>query len=100
MLPSAEPIGKVPSTYRAFSARQNHFRRFRQILFPNSAAWDFIPTQEALTALAGRADAVCFGSLGQRSAVSRATIQGFTCVGHAPARSLAIRTSSSFPPLK
>ena len=40
-------------------------------------AWDFIPESNALYELAGRADVVCFGSLAQRSPVSRATIQRF-----------------------
>lgn len=40
-------------------------------------AWDFIPFNPDLQALAGRADAVCFGSLCQRSAVSRETIRRF-----------------------
>ena len=38
-------------------------------------AWDFIPTTQDLLALAARSDAICFGSLAQRSAVSRTTIQ-------------------------
>ncbi len=40
-------------------------------------AWDFIPTMPGLMDLAGRTDAVCFGSLAQRSDVSRATIRDF-----------------------
>lgn len=40
-------------------------------------AWDFIPAADALLQLARRADVVCFGSLAQRSPVSRATIQSF-----------------------
>ncbi len=42
-----------------------------------NVAWDFIPSDSALTELAGRADAVCFGSLCQRCAVSRKTIGEF-----------------------
>lgn len=37
-------------------------------------AWDFIAADEQLLALAGQADAICFGSLAQRSPVSRETI--------------------------
>jgi fructokinase len=37
-------------------------------------AWDFVPLSAELLELAGKADALCFGSLAQRSAVSRATI--------------------------
>ena len=40
-------------------------------------AWDAIPWTDGLQALAARADAVCFGSLAQRSPVSRATIGSF-----------------------
>jgi fructokinase len=36
-------------------------------------AWDYIPLSPAAVDLAGRADAVLFGTLGQRAAVSRAT---------------------------
>ena len=39
------------------------------------AAWDFLERSEAWLQLAGRADAICFGSLAQRSPVSRQTIQ-------------------------
>lgn len=40
-------------------------------------AWDRLAWDPPLAALAARADAVCFGSLAQRSAVSRATIRAF-----------------------
>jgi len=40
-------------------------------------AWDYIRFDQNLRDLASRADAVCFGSLAQRSPVSRATIQTF-----------------------
>lgn len=39
-----------------------------------NVAWDNIATDEATLALASRADAVCWGSLAQRSGVSRRTI--------------------------
>ncbi len=39
------------------------------------AAWDFLELTEEWARLAERADAVCFGSLAQRSAESRRTIQ-------------------------
>lgn len=42
-----------------------------------NVAWDFIPSVPALAELAARADAVCFGSLAQRSPVSRETIAAF-----------------------
>jgi fructokinase len=40
-------------------------------------AWDFIPFDEVLRRLAGRVDAVCFGSLAQRNAASRKAIHSF-----------------------
>jgi fructokinase len=40
-------------------------------------AWDAIPCSDAALALAGRADAVCFGSLAQRSPVTCSTIGQF-----------------------
>jgi fructokinase len=40
-------------------------------------AWDFIGWSEQLESLAARADAVCFGTLAQRSETSRATIRRF-----------------------
>jgi len=40
-------------------------------------AWDHLAWDAPLAALAARADAVCFGSLAQRSPVSRATIRAF-----------------------
>lgn len=40
-------------------------------------AWDFIPMNEKMTLLASRLDAVCFGSLSQRSPMSRHTLQQF-----------------------
>jgi fructokinase len=39
------------------------------------AAWDFLSLSDEWSGLARRADAVCFGSLAQRSSVSRQTIQ-------------------------
>ncbi|MBZ5552728.1 MAG: carbohydrate kinase [Acidobacteriia bacterium] len=38
-------------------------------------AWDFLPLTRQWLGLAGRADAICFGSLAQRSEVSRTTIR-------------------------
>jgi fructokinase len=40
-------------------------------------AWDFIPLDAGLLELAARTDAVCFGSLCQRSEVSRHTVRRF-----------------------
>jgi fructokinase len=40
-------------------------------------AWDFLPRAPELLELAARADAVCYGSLAQRSSVTRETIRAF-----------------------
>lgn len=40
-----------------------------------SVAWDFIPLTEPMRELAQKADAICFGTLAQRSEVSRNTIR-------------------------
>lgn len=42
-----------------------------------NAAWDFLESSEEWQDLAASADAVCFGSLAQRSERSRETIRGF-----------------------
>jgi fructokinase len=41
------------------------------------AAWDYISEKPELKGLAGKCSAICFGSLAQRSSVSRETIQSF-----------------------
>jgi fructokinase len=43
----------------------------------DNVAWDAIPWSFALASLAGRADAVCFGTLAQRHEASRQTIRQF-----------------------
>jgi fructokinase len=43
--------------------------------FADDSAWDHLQWSAALESLANRCDAVCFGTLGQRSPTSRATIQ-------------------------
>lgn len=42
-----------------------------------NVAWDFIPVTDELLDLARRADAVCYGTLGQRGRVSREAIRAF-----------------------
>ena len=56
--------------------------------FAPDCAWDHLPWSEALAACAATTDVVCFGSLGQRSPVSQATIQRF--VAATPTNSLRI----------
>jgi fructokinase len=45
-----------------------------------NVAWDFIPSSSALLSLAAETDAVCFGSLCQRSEVSQKTVRSFLAV--------------------
>lgn len=45
--------------------------------FAENSAWDNVEWTDKLQSLAGECDAVCFGTLGQRSPVSRATIRRF-----------------------
>src|SRR5262249_15970341 len=45
--------------------------------FVADAAWDNLGWSDGLEQLAARADAVCFSTLGQRSEISRQTIQRF-----------------------
>ena len=52
----------------------------------DDSAWDHLQWSAALESLAERCDAVCFGTLGQRSPTSRATIQRF--VSATPQRAL------------
>jgi fructokinase len=42
-----------------------------------NVAWDFLPLRPKMLSLASEADAVCFGSLGQRSPIARDTISEF-----------------------
>lgn len=49
-------------------------------------AWDHIPLTQAAIELVKRADAICFGTLAQRSADSRATLQAL--LAYAPAKAL------------
>ncbi len=46
-------------------------------LFPDDVAWDNIALDSQAKQLAARADAICFGSLAQRSTVSRQSISEF-----------------------
>ena len=45
--------------------------------FPSDSAWDHLAFTERLRDLAARADAVCFGTLMQRSETSRGTVRAF-----------------------
>ncbi|MGL1863660.1 MAG: carbohydrate kinase [Pseudodesulfovibrio sp.] len=43
-------------------------------VFPDDVAWDFLTADDATRSLIASADAICFGTLAQRSDISRATI--------------------------
>jgi fructokinase len=53
-----------------------------------NVAWDFLAPNSDAVALAAQADAICFGSLAQRSEVSRSSIQKL--VGAAPSHALRV----------
>jgi len=53
--------------------------------FHQDEAWDFLDWTDSLRELASRCDAVCFGTLGQRSSGSRETIQKFVSATREPA---------------
>ena len=65
----AQPTGSVGVSLDADGVPQYDIR--------TDVAWDNIPFTPALAQLAGRTRAVCFGSLAQRSAVSRDTVTRF-----------------------
>jgi fructokinase len=56
--------------------------------FATESAWDFLEWSDTLQQLASRTAAVCFGTLGQRHATSRATIRRF--VNETPSNALRI----------
>lgn len=60
------------------------------------AAWDFLELNDEWAQLAERADAVCFGSLAQRSEASRRTIQAL--VARSPASCVRIFDVNLRPP--
>lgn len=57
-------------------------------VFPADVAWDFLTVNDAARRIAPDVDAVCFGTLAQRSAVSRAAVREF--LGLAPAAALKV----------
>jgi len=65
----AHPTGRVNVTLDSLGRASYEFAE--------STAWDHITWSDALDALARRCDAVCFGTLAQRTAQSRETIQRF-----------------------
>jgi fructokinase len=64
-----DPVHETGQVTVSFEAGQPHYN-IRQ-----PAAWDFLELSDEWVRLAERADAICFGSLAQRSLESRQTIQ-------------------------
>ncbi len=60
------------------------------------AAWDFLSLSDEWVRLAERADAICFGSLAQRSTQSRQTIQ--TLAAETPSRCIRVFDVNLRPP--
>lgn len=54
-------------------------------VFAPDRAWDAVPWSDSLESLAAATSAVCFGTLGQRGAESRATIRRFLAAVPSPA---------------
>src|SRR5579872_388692 len=65
-------------------------------MFAADTAWDNLAWSRELQHLAARADAVCFGTLGQRSELSRETIRRF--VRTTPATCLRVLDINLRPP--
>src|SRR5260221_8949526 len=84
----AAPTGTVEVTLDALGKAQ-----FR---FAADVAWDHLQWSQALERLAGRCAAVCFGTLAQRSEVSRQVIRRF--VSATPAAALRIFDINLRPP--
>ncbi|MBS0260748.1 MAG: carbohydrate kinase [Planctomycetes bacterium] len=64
--------------------------------FASDTAWDNLAWSPALHSLASQTDAVCFGTLGQRSALSRETIRSF--VRTVPATAVRVLDINLRPP--
>lgn len=67
--PAEQPTGQVLVTLDATGRPSFEIAQ--------DAAWDNLAWSETLAQLAARADAVCFGTLGQRGGIARDTIQRF-----------------------
>ena len=67
-------VSGVPTGAVAVSLDASGSARY---VFPSDSAWDHLAFTERLRDLAARADAVCFGTLMQRSETSRGTVRAF-----------------------
>ncbi|MDD4516191.1 carbohydrate kinase [Massilibacteroides sp.] len=73
------PTGYVPVTLRD---------GIPSYVITENVAWDYIPLTEEAVSLVKRADAICFGTLAQRSKTSRETINAL--IGLTPAEALRV----------
>jgi fructokinase len=64
--------------------------------FPDSVAWDELALEQSLELLAANADAVCFGTLAQRSSTSRETIQRFLSIATQAVRLFDVNLRQTF----
>ncbi|MHB8973377.1 MAG: carbohydrate kinase family protein [Pirellulaceae bacterium] len=71
---STELVATVPSSTGTVSVRLDS-KRIPEFIIHEHVAWDAIAISDAALQWVGRADAVCFGTLAQRSEVSRNTIR-------------------------
>ncbi len=67
-------VAGAPTGYVMAELDQNGVATY---MFPDDVAWDRLRLEDRTLALAGRLDAVCFGSLAQRSKLSAAAIKRF-----------------------
>ena len=77
-----DPVHETGRVTVAFESGQPHYT------IHQPAAWDFLELSDEWVRLAERADAICFGSLAQRSLESRQTIQ--TLVAQTPSACVRI----------
>lgn len=71
---STELVATVPSPTGTVSVRLDS-KRIPEFIIHEHVAWDAIAMSDAARQWVGRADAVCFGTLAQRSELSRNTIR-------------------------
>jgi fructokinase len=64
--------------------------------FPPDVAWDELALEQSLELLASNADAVCFGTLAQRSGTSRETIQRFLSIANQAVRLFDVNLRQTF----
>jgi len=74
---TAEHIVEVEGVVTGYVMAELDHDGVASYTFPDNVAWDHLRVDKKTGALAAQLDAVCFGSLAQRSIGSRAAIHGF-----------------------